>query len=68
MSLKLAEQGSKAIFALNNNTLKSIFLNIETMSLFDCYMYMYVGSILNYGSAVWGHHKHDKGDNIDKVH
>jgi len=31
------------------------------LSLFDCY----VGSILSYGSAVWGYHK---GDNIEKVH
>jgi hypothetical protein len=58
---KIADQGRKAIFALNTN-IRSMNLNKETvLSLFDCY----VGSIFNYGSEVWGA---SKGINIEKVH
>jgi hypothetical protein len=49
------------MFALKRNS-KSLRLNVETMlSLFECY----IGSVLNYGTEVWGCHK---GDNIERVH
>jgi hypothetical protein len=58
---QIANQGIKAMFALNNN-IRNMHLNKETvLSLFDCY----VCSIFNYGSEVWGAHK---GINIEKIH
>ena len=57
----IAQQGQKALFAIYS-TLKKFNFNIETKcSIFDAY----VGSILNYGSEIWGFHK---ATDIEKVH
>ena len=57
----IAQQGQKALFAIYS-TLKKFNFNIETKcSIFDTY----VGSILNYGSEIWGFHK---ATDIEKVH
>ena len=59
--IKIAEQGRKALFALNRK-LKDHYFNTETKcSVFDTY----VNSILCYGSEVWGFHK---ALNVEKVH
>ena len=58
---QLADQGRKAMFALNAK-LKNHTFNIETQcSVFD----IYVNSILSYASEVWGFHK---GLDVERVH
>ena len=57
----VADQGRKALFAINNS-LKNHCFNVETKcSVFD----MYVGSVLAYGSEIWGFHK---APDVEKVH
>ena len=58
---QLADQGRKAMFALNSE-LKNHTFNIETQcSVFD----IYVNSILSYASEVWGFHE---GLDVVRVH
>ena len=58
---KLSDQGRKAVFALRRNT-NFAYLNFNTLlSLFDTY----IGSILSYGSEVWGAYK---APAIERVH
>ena len=56
-----AEQGRKALFAINS-TLKSFQFNIETqLSVFDTY----INSILSYAGEIWGFHK---ALDVERVH
>ena len=49
----VADQGRKALFAINS-VLKQCNFNVETKcAVFDTY----INSILSYGSEVWGFHK-----------
>ena len=58
---QLSSQARKALFALYKNV-KNMYLNVETsLLLFD----MYIGSILQYASEIWGLHH---GDCLEKVH
>ena len=57
----VADQGRKALFAIISS-LKNHCFNVETKcSVFD----MYVGSVLTYGSEIWGFHK---APDVEKVH
>ena len=57
----IAEQGRKALFAINS-TFKLCNFNIETKcAIFDTY----INSILSYGAEVWGFHK---APDVEKVH
>ena len=57
----LAEQGRKALFALNGK-LTVFYFNVETKcSVFDTY----INSILSYASEIWGFHK---APDIEKLH
>ena len=57
----LSSQARKALFALHKNV-KNMYLNAET-SLF--LFVMYIGSILQYASQIWGLHH---GGCLEKVH
>lgn len=58
---KLAEQGRKALFSLQQKT-KTLYLNVQSMlSLFDTY----VASVMFYGCEIWGN---SKALSIEKLH
>ena len=57
----VADQGRKALFAINS-ALKQCNFNTETKcAVFDTY----INSILSYGSEVWGFHK---APDVEKIH
>ena len=57
----VADQGRKALFAINS-ALKQCNFNVETKcAVFDTY----INSILSYGSEVWGFHK---APDVEKIH
>ena len=57
----VADQGRKALFAINS-ALKQCNFNTETKcAVFDTY----INSILSYGSEVWGFHK---ASDVEKIH
>ena len=58
---KLSEQGRKAIFCLFSKIHNDYYNHETLLSLYDTY----VGSILNYGCELWGHHT---APDIEKVH
>ncbi len=58
---RIAEQGRKAMYALNNICKKHCFNTVTKLSIFDTY----VNSVMSYACEIWGFHP---SSDVEKVH